>query len=215
MFRRYLEAGALTLAASCVVSAPARAIDLLSAKSVVRQYFVPAPLHSPNSFLVFGGGLTEGNMGQSAIPFSASHTDNYVVGLAFEREFFRSQKETAVGAQIGVADRFGDGNSGEFWGGIHLQATMRISDVVYITPGITIGLSAVTNPIDIERERAIKHRGDPHLLFYFSPEIAFTLPRFPNVDLVFQLHHRSGLYEILGHMKEGSNAGVIGLRYHF
>ncbi len=155
-------------------------------------------------------------MGESAIPFSVSYTDNSIVGLAYDRELFRSQKDTAVGVQIGVADRFGDGNSGELWGGIHLHATpIRISGIATIRPSITIGLSAVTNAIAIERERAIEHQGNPHLLFYFSPEIAFTLPRFPNVVLVFQLHHRSGLYEILGRMKEGSNADVVGLRYHF
>jgi hypothetical protein len=217
VFRRYLGAGALALAASCIVSAPARAFDSLSEKLDLRQYFVPAPLrNNPNSFFVFGGGLTEGNMGQSAFPFSVSYADNRIVGLAFDRELFRSQKDTAVGIQIGVADRFGDGNSGEFWAGIHLHATtIRIPDIVYIKLSVTIGLSAVTSAIGIESERAIEHQGNPNLLFYFSPEIALTLPRFPNVDLVFQLHHRSGLYGTLGHMQEGSSADVIGLRYHF
>jgi hypothetical protein len=210
-----LAAGAFALAECCTASTPTEAVDFLSAKSVAQQYFVPAPLHSPNSIFVFAGGFTNGNMGESVVPLSAPYEDNYIIGLAYDREFFRSAKDTAISAQIGVANRFGDGNSGELWGGIHLQATIRISDVVYITPAITIGLSAVTSAIGVESERAIQHQGNPYLLFYFSPEIAFTLPRFPNVDLVFQVHHRSGLYGTLGHMQEGSNAQVIGLRYHF
>jgi hypothetical protein len=76
------------------------------------------------------------------------------------------------------------------------------------------GLSAVTNCVGIECQREMQHQGNAHLLFYFSPEVAFALPQFPNVDLVYQLHHRSGLFGTLGRMEEGTNANVLGIRYH-
>ncbi len=55
-----------------------------------------------------------------------------------------------------------------------------------------MGLSATSSAMGVERLREIQHGGDSTLLFYFSPELAFSFASIPNVDFVFRLHHRPG-----------------------
>lgn len=175
----------------------------------------PAPQSALNNVFVFGGVLTNGTMGQSLDPFTVSYEHNYILGGSYDRQFYDFKSIFIVNGQVGVADRFGDGNSGELWGGAHVQARIPVFGGAYVTPGLTVGLSAVTNAIGIEIQRQEENHGNAHLLFMFSPELALTLPSYPDWDLVYQLHHRSGLFGTLGHMEEGTNAEVVGLRYHF
>jgi hypothetical protein len=209
-------------AALIFASAPCCAADLLAPAPIANQP-APAPLAPVNavpaprldSVLLFGGTLTNGNMGVSLNAFHVPYEHNHIVGGAYDHDFLTLPHGWVFSGQIGMADRFGDGNSGELWFGPRLRATIPVFDVLYISPALTAGLSAITNCIGIECQRAIDHNGNPHLLFYFSPEIALTLQRYPDVDLVYQLHHRSGLDGTLGRMEEGMNANVVGVRYHF
>jgi hypothetical protein len=164
---------------------------------------------------VFAGTLTDGNMGQSINAIGVPYEDNHIIGGAYDHDFFNYSPMFIVSGQVGLADRFGTANSGELWGGAHFRGNLPIGDVLYVTPGITLGLSAVTDCMGIECQRQTQHQGNAHLLFYFSPEVAVTFRQLPNIDLVYQLHHRSGLFGTLGKMEEGTNANVLGVRYHF
>jgi hypothetical protein len=75
--------------------------------------------------------------------------------------------------------------------------------------GLAAGFSGITNPTDLERQREYEHSGNSKLLFYFSPELAFAFRDLSNVEIVFRLHHRSGLYGTLGRMREGSNTHAV------
>jgi hypothetical protein len=224
---RCLKAKTSVFAAFAVLifaSATCCAADLLSPAPIANQPAAsPLPTGSIdaaaarrlNSIFVFGGTLTDGNMGQSVDAFHVPYESNHIVGGAYDRDVLTLPHGWVFSGQIGIADRFGDGSSGELWFGPRLRATIPVFDVLYISPALTAGLSAITNCIGIECQRAIDHHGNAHLLFYFSPEIAFTLQRYPDFDLVYQLHHRSGLDGTLGKMEEGTNANVVGVRYHF
>ena len=83
-----------------------------------------------------------------------------------------------------------------------------------LSPGLVLGFSAVTAPIGIESDREIKHGGSAGVLFRFSPELALRFNTWKNFELVYRVHHRSGLYGVIGDLKEGSNAHVIGLRWY-
>jgi hypothetical protein len=184
-----------------------------SAPSAVAPQSPPAA--TLDSIFVFGGTLTDGNMGQSIDAFKVPYETNHIVGGAYDRKFLNIGGGVTVDGEIGLADRFGNGNSVELWGGAHIGARLPVFSALFITPALTLGLSAVTNCIGIECQRELAHNGNALLLFYFSPEVAFTLQHYPNVDVVYQLHHRSGLFGTLGKMKEGTNANVFGARYHF
>ncbi|MCS6760226.1 MAG: hypothetical protein MO852_15830 [Candidatus Devosia euplotis] len=87
--------------------------------------------------------------------------------------------------------------------GFHLGENLRLS------PSITVGLSAVTNPIRVEAEQAQRLNADPTLLFFIPPEISAAALDNPDTELFARLQHRSGAWVTLGGMSDGANAQVV------
>jgi hypothetical protein len=156
--------------------------------------------------------------------------DNYIVGGAYQRDFFQFNSGLLIGAEVGVADRFGHYSiccdtivysnsvvqSGELWAGASFRSQgIAFFDAVRISPGLVFGLSAISNPIGQEGEHQIVHQGSAKLLFYLGFDLAFALAKLPDTELVFRIQHRSGAYGTLGAMKEGNNANVVGIRQRF
>jgi hypothetical protein len=186
---------ALTLLVACV---SARASELLFRK---------------DSLFVFGGVFSSGNMGQSINPFY-QHESNFILGAAYSRDFVDLGWNVVFGGELGLAGRLGDRSSAEVWAGPTFRHQgIPFGNIVTLTPGFTVGLSAVTAPIGIERAREIEHDGNSTLLFYLAPELGFRFDNWPNTEIVYRLHHRSGLLGTLGKMHEGANAHVLGVRW--
>ena len=156
--------------------------------------------------------------------------DNYIVGGAYQRDFFQFNSGFLIGAEVGLADRFGHyriccdimayssgvTHSAELWGGVTLRHEgIALFDTVRIPPGFVFGLSAISSPIGQEGLHQIDHQGSAKVLFYLGFDLAFALANLPNTELVFRIQHRSGAYGTLGAMKEGNNANVIGIRQRF
>ena len=182
----------------------------------------------------FAGRTKSGNLGETyAFGVSAPGTtfyDNYIIGGAYQRDFFQFNSGILVGAEIGLADRFGNykiccdiiayshnmTHSAELWGGVSLRHQgVALFDTVRISPGFVFGLSAISNPIGQEGLHQIDHQGSARVLFYMGFDLAFALTNLPDTELVLRIHHRSGGYGTLGGMKEGNNANVIGIRQRF
>jgi hypothetical protein len=186
------------------------------------------------SVFLFAGRTNSGNLkdtfafgiGAPGIQFY----DNYIVGGAYQRDFFQFNSGLLIGAEVGLADRFGrykiccdaitysDGvmQSVELWGGASFRFEgIALFDTVRIAPGFVFGLSAVSSPIGQEALHQIDHEGSAKVLFYLGFDLTFALANFPNTELVFRVQHRSGGYGTLGAMKEGNNANVIGIRQRF
>lgn len=169
-----------------------------------------------NRIMFFGGTMMSGTFpGWTLIPYAGRPENNHIVGLAYERTLARLPYGFEVGAEAGAAVRFGfrERTSGEFWGGFSARHDGVELGQVRISPGIVLGLSAVTAPIGIEAQRA--QGGDPSLLFYLGPELAFSHRSIPNAELVLRTHHRSGLMGFLGNMREGHNANIVALRFRY
>jgi hypothetical protein len=174
------------------------------------------PVPYRDSIFLFGGVFTTGVMGTSLIPGVPGYESNYILGGAYQRQFYELGFGFLLGGELGVAGRFGDRTSGEIWGGISIRtAPIPIGNVGFLTPGIVIGLSAVTSTIGEERIREITTGGNASLLGYLGPELAFTFRDMPNLAIVYRLHHRSGLFGAFGAMREGHNAQVLGLRWQW
>jgi len=76
-------------------------------------------------------------------------------------------------------------------------------------------LTSLATQVDtVERAANANHAGSV-FLNYFSPEITFSLPNFQKYELVFCIHHRSGLYGLIDNVNAGSQFGTIGFRVHF
>ena len=161
--------------------------------------------------------------------------DNYIVGAVYQRRFRELGNRFVLGGEIDIADRFGHylvccgdklvtqtvtssniHHSGEMWFGPTIRyESFVLFDRLRITPSMTVGFSLTTNSIGVERGREIDRNGSARFLFYLGPEVAFSTASMPNLELVFRLHHRSGALGLLGHLNEGYNANVVGLRYWF
>ena len=186
------------------------------------------------SVFVFAGRTNSGNLGDTfAFGVGAPQKnfyDNYIVGGAYQRDFFQFNSGILIGAEVGLADRFGNYriccdiiaysngvmHSAELWGGASFRHQgVPLFDLVRISPGFVFGLSAISSPIGQEGLHQIDHRGSAKVLFYLGFDLAFALATLPNTELVFRIQHRSGAYGTLGGMKEGNNANVIGIRQRF
>ncbi|MCC6887684.1 MAG: hypothetical protein IT536_04035 [Hyphomicrobiales bacterium] len=211
------------------VSAPAEVVPVrppLAPPVAVRA----EPVHS---LFFFAGRLSTTSMGDTALfninAVTVPHYDNMIIGAAYQRDIWR-WRGFRIGAEIGIADRFGTyhlccgpetikgsvKHSGELWGGIVLGFDgILLFNTVRVAPSVVLGLSAITNSIGVERQREAAHSGNAHLLFYLAPELALSIPRIPNVEAVMRLHHRSGWDGTLGNMREGYNAYVFGVRWRF
>jgi hypothetical protein len=185
-----------------------------------------APLHRPlregpasppsNSVLIFGGQFTTDDMGGSLNPFSARHENQRIVAAAYEHDFYHAPNDLVVGAEIGAGYRFGLGNSEELWAGVNIRHTgFVLFGLVRIAAGITVGVSAVTNSAGIEAERQAMDHGNGQLLAYLGPELTMALLKYPNLELVYRVQHRSGAFGLIANFIEGANANVFGIRYRF
>jgi hypothetical protein len=168
----------------------------------------------PNSVLLFGGQFTTEGLYNSFKP-TAPRESNYIVGGAYERDFFQKWG-FVLGAEVGVANRFGMGNSYEGWVGLHVRYSwLVLFNSVRIAPGLTFGLSGITKPVGIEAAREVDAQGDARLLGYLGPELAVSFMGVPNLEFVYRIQHRSGALGRLGGMQEGANANVFGMRLRF
>jgi hypothetical protein len=182
----------------------------------------------------FAGRTDSGNLGSTFVYGAGAPErifyDNYIVGGAYQRDFFQFNSGLLVGAEVGLADRFGHYSiccdtivysnsvvhSAEFWTGASFRTQgIALFDAVRISPGFVFGLSLISNPIGQEGEHQIAHQGSAKVLFYLGFDLAFALAKLPDTELVFRIQHRSGAFGTLGAMKEGNNANVVGIRQRF
>ncbi|MET3582013.1 hypothetical protein ABID19_005071 [Mesorhizobium robiniae] len=170
-----------------------------------------------NDVYVFGGVFARGSFGDAINVFGADYTDNYIVGAAYGRDLVDIGAGFVLGGVTGAAIRFGedDDTSGELWAGARLRHQGLVIGDLAIAPAVTAGFSAVTAPTEIEHNREIRDGGDASFLGFIGAELSFRVRQAPNVELVYQLHHRSGADGTFGDMKEGSNANTLGIRYRF
>jgi hypothetical protein len=195
----------------------------------------PDPLLRPDSIFVFGGALSTSGLG-STIKFNLDQPagrikyDNYIAGAAYNHNFYYLGFGFVLGAEVGVADRFGHYaiccdtiiksssfvNSGELWAGPRISYEgFVLFDTIRIAGAASTGFSFTKNSIGRERERELAYPGSARALVYFGPEIIISLVNHPELEFVYRVQHRSGANGTFGNMREGYNANVFGIRYRF
>ncbi|MCT8991444.1 hypothetical protein NYR54_14255 [Chelativorans sp. SCAU2101] len=170
-----------------------------------------------NDIYIFGGVSTQDTFGGALRFWDTDYTSNYMIGAVYGRDFYELPAGFVLGGVAGLGLRFGDDDdaSGELWAGMRLRHHGLVIGNVAISPGFTAGFSLVTDPTQIEQERAATRDGDATFLGFVGPEIAIRFRQAPNLELVYQIHHRSGANGTIGDMGEGSNVNTLGLRYRF
>lgn len=165
---------------------------------------------------IYGGTLMRGVFpGDALIPFGSGFDGNGIIAASAQRTLYRFDNGVQFGVEAGLAARFGDKLTGEAWAGGSIGHRGWSLGKFTFAPAVVAGFSAVTDTTGIEAIREAARGGNATFLFYLGPEIAVRHEKFPNVELVYRLHHRSGGHGTLGNMHEGANANLLGLRFAF
>lgn len=202
-----LGLGAAVSAAALFVAMPVSAQDWVDR--------LANPLPYDRAVFFFGGRFHEDYFGGSFNFPNAPYEDNYVLGGGYQH-FFQNWGEFRLGAEGGLAMRFGEGEptSLEAWGGVVGRYDGFVLGSLRIAPSITFGLSAVSGTIGVETERASWIDSNVPVLFYLGPEISFSTLENPNLEAFWRIQHRSGAWGTIAHI-DGSNANTLGVRWKF
>lgn len=127
--------------------------------------------------------------------------------------------------EIGAAQRFGDMTEAEVWAALYLRwSWFPWNDLIRTTVAASTGLNYATGISDFELKTSRNDEGS-NLLHYFSPEVTFALPDRPEHELVFRMHHRSGMsggdaggspgFALFNYADGGSSYATLGFRTRF
>jgi len=210
-------------AAFCAVSIvlAATAVQPAQAQSLFGNDYNAGLTDSDRNVFFFGGRFQHDWIWDTLNVAADHYENNYVIGGGYQQFFTGKWAGFRLGAEFGIAGRLSadgsDPHSFETWYGYVLRHDgIAIGDAIRISPAVSTGFSMVTDLIGIERERAgwYPENGPVQLLFYLGPEINVTATAFPNWELFFRIHHRSGLYGAIAKV-DGSNGATLGVRYKF
>lgn len=91
-------------------------------------------------------------------------------------------------------------------------ANLPWNDYVVTSFAIGEGISYVSSVPSLEKDG---NDNTKRLLNYLKFEVTFAHPDYPRLQLVAQIHHRSGAYGLYGAGNTGSNDVGLGIRYLF
>jgi hypothetical protein len=173
----------------------------------------------PWSITLFNGIYTDRTVGKALFNVPGDLEKNYMHSLALSRHLARFWKDYfALEAEGMVAHHHGR----------HLEGSQSYQEYVaalvlkydrlpwrkYLHTAIAVaeGLSWTSEL----PEREVQIRGNSQrLLNYLAFELELALPRYPQYNLVYRLHHRSGVFGLFGNVKGASDFYMLGLRYRF
>lgn len=152
---------------------------------------------------------------EPAFPTSWEFNDDGIVAATFSREWIDFTCCLTIEPELGAGRRFGNQDEFEFWGALYLRYRGFPWDR-YLTTSVAIstGMNYATGTSEEERERNQNETGS-RWLHYLSPEVTFALPSHPDVELMFRLHHRSGIFGLINGAHGGNQYGTVGLRVRF
>lgn len=168
--------------------------------------------------LFVGSSVADGKLRDLIVaPWSGSWGDDTLVGGAVQYRLTRFWHFFTIDLEAGGAYRFGDTEGGEFWAVAYLRYDgFPWSNYVYTTFGLSFGPDFVTRLPQVERGTAIYTEPNQSAwLNFFSPELTFALPDYPQYEVALRYMHRSGIFGTYNGVYEGANSFVVGFRYRF
>ena len=145
--------------------------------------------------------------------WDGSFREEAFAGGAVSYNVVRFLRHFTLEAELGYGHRFGVG-AHEGWAAAYVRYdNFPWNHVLRTTFAASVG-------VDYVSELPISERGDgtnptSKLLHYFSPEITLALPNSPQHEMVFRLHHRSGVFGLFNGVRGGADAFTVGYRYRF
>jgi hypothetical protein len=150
-----------------------------------------------------------------SLPVSWHYRGDHIVATAISRRAATLWGHVDVEPEFGVAQRFGDQSETEVWGAAFFRYRgFPWDDRLVTTVAVSTGMNYATGISAREAERARDGEG-ARWMHFFSPEVTFALPRAPQYELMFRMHHRSGVFGLVSDAWGGAQYGTIGLRVRF
>jgi hypothetical protein len=214
--RTALALGILSLAAFLLVGAPAVSAQIPRAPDGLPYLWAAPEEDAPKgprprwAVTLYGGPFTKNDFldfFQEPVKFDNAG----MLSLAASREFGVLTRHLRWEAGIGVTKWFGDQTNWEFTAALIARwVTFPWNDYVNTTFAIGDGPSFATEPPKLEIKNFDEAK---RLQNYVMFELTFGLPRYPQWDLVIRIHHRSGVFGVLG--GSGSTVPALGIKYKF
>jgi hypothetical protein len=149
-------------------------------------------------------------------PWKWKYGNGGFVGTTFSRRLATFLNVIEIEPEFGIGKRFGNVRAVEIWGALYFRWTyFPWNEYLKTTIGVNTGLNYATDIEAEERQRSVPGHKGSHILHNFSPEITFALPAIPNVEVVVNYHHRSGVYGLINGVYGGTQFATLGLRYRF
>jgi hypothetical protein len=146
------------------------------------------------------------------IPMGLDLKDSYTFGLSVSKQFAEWTRYMRWEGELQVFKHFGEQEHWEFTGSVNLRwVVFPWNKYVETTAAIGEGGSWATEIPALERAAA-SNKNSEQLLNYILLEATFAVPD-TRWSLVTRIHHRSGVWGLLG--DNGSNIIETGIRYRF
>lgn len=179
--------------------------------------FYKTPEGPRNGFGVFYGVYTPDTFSSIFIrPWDKRFENLHYVEANYTRRLLTLWDALDLEVEAGVGMRFGDVQG--FAGHAALAARWTDfpwNDVVKTTFGVAfLGPSYVSEFTGSEVKESAGGSGE-HWLNYFSPEFTFADPEKPETEFLVRVHHRSGMFHLLGNEDGSTNFIGVGMRRRF
>jgi hypothetical protein len=140
----------------------------------------------------------------------------YLLSGSYNRRLTTVLNHLDVELEAGIGRRFGDNNSAEAYAALGLRWRefpwndyLRTSFAVYpLGPSYVANLSAS----EVSKD---KDGRSSNWLNFFSIELTFAAPSMPQLEAIFRLHHRSGVFGLINGSTNGADFLSVGARYRF
>lgn len=194
----------------------------LPARAGARDLFaaLTAPCGGDCAVAIYGGSYVMDPMEavlvtDPAPPWNWDIRDDHLVAAAVSRRVGQLWGRVDLEPEVGFAQRFGRQSESEIWGAVFFRYRGFPWDGRVVTSvAVSTGLNYATGVSDIERDRSADGVGS-RVMHFFSPEVTLALPQAPGAELVFRLHHRSGVYGLISEARGGAQYATVGVRIRF
>lgn len=182
-----------------------------------------APCGGDCAVSLFGGTYVESSLAKIMVtrPEFPSQwdyaSDDHLIATAISRQagWFWS-RHISLEPEVGIGQRFGRQKATEFWAALFARYHGFPWDGTLLTTvAISTGLNWATERTAVERDRTQNDDEGSNLLHYLAPEVTFALPSHPDTELMFRLHHRSGIFGLINGAQGGAQYATVGIRVRF
>lgn len=181
-------------------------------------YELFAPCTGDCGVAIYGGRYVEDSLVDILFdpipPTDWDYRDDRLIATTVSREVGQVWR-LHLEPEVGIGQRYGEQDETEFWAALYVRYRGFPWDG-FVTTSIALstGLNWATGVSEVEQDRARDGEGS-RLMHYFAPEVTFALPSHPDVELLFRVHHRSGVFGLVSDAWGGAQYGTVGFRVRF